>query len=247
VIEDLARRLEPAPRQPRAMRAASKPLIDNFPKRHRMTRTATALWLGVVAALTGLPALAKEPGWYAGGGVGVGNGQVKDGTINEFNASAGISPAWNAKDTMGGAAFKVFVGYSINQYLGFEGGYFDLGHRGWSTLDTTTGGTLKAKSETIGLNFDVVGSLPLGNWRLFARGGGYYGRSRLTFSSADGAPVPANPADEKTFNWKVGAGVGYEFASNVGFRAEWERYRVDVGNGDNYYVDSVTGSVLYRF
>jgi OOP family OmpA-OmpF porin len=197
-------------------------------------------------ALTALPALAKDTGWYAGGGIGMGRGAVKDGVINEFAASVGISPAANAKDTTH-SAFKIFVGYSINQYLGFEGGYFDLGNRGWSTLDANTGGTLKAKTGTIGVNFDVIGSLPLGNWRLFARGGGYYGRSNLTFSSDDGAPVPAERFQEKTFNWKVGAGVAYEFGSNVGFRAEWEHYRVDVGNGDNYYVDTVTGSVLYRF
>jgi hypothetical protein len=203
--------------------------------------------LSAVAALAAPPALAKDTGWYAGGGLGLGRGVVKDGTINGFAASAGINPAANMKDTTH-SAFKIFVGYSINQYLGFEGGYFDLGHRGWSTLDANSGATLKAKSDTIGLNFDVIGSLPLGNWRLFARGGGYYGRSKLTFSSEDGAPLPpATQYKEEKFNWKVGAGVGYEFASNVGFRAEWERYRVDVGNGDNYYVDTVTGSVLYRF
>jgi opacity protein-like surface antigen len=203
--------------------------------------------LSVAAALTAAPALAKDIGWYAGGGIGYGRGTVQDSTINDFAASVGINPAANAKDIMH-TAFKVFVGYSMNQYLGFEGGYFDLGSRGWSTLDANTGGTLAADSKTIGINLDVVGSLPLGNWRLFARGGGYYGRSKLTFSSDSGAPIPAtSPLEEKTFNWKVGAGVGYEFASNVAFRAEWERYRVDVGSGDNYYVDVVSGSLLYRF
>lgn len=211
-----------------------------------MIKPATVFLLSVTAALIAPPVLAKDSGWYAGGGVGMGRGSVKDSTINGFATSAGINPSANSKDTTH-AAFKIFVGYSINQYLGFEGGYFDLGHRGWSTLDATTGGTLKAKTDTIGVNFDVIGSLPLGNWRLFARGGGYYGRSKLTFSSPDGAPLPAGEFKEDAFNWKAGAGFAYEFASNVGFRAEWERYRVDVGNGDKYYVDTVMGSVLYRF
>lgn len=212
-----------------------------------MIKPATALLVTITAALSPLPALAKDSGWYAGGGLGFGNGVVKDSTMNDFATSVGINPAANGKDNTS-PAFKIFVGYSINQYLGFEGGYFDLGHRGWSTLDAATGSTLNGKTDTIGVNFDVVGSLPLGNWRLFARGGGYYGRSKLSFSSNDGAPVPStSPLEEKKFSWKVGAGVGYEFASNVGFRAEWERYRVDVGNGDKYYVDTVTGSVLYRF
>jgi opacity protein-like surface antigen len=211
-----------------------------------MTKFAAALLVTFALTMSAPSALAEKLGWFAGGSAGFGKGDVKDGTVSAFAAAAGISPASTTVDGTA-FAFKVFVGYSMSQYLGFEGGIFSLGSRGWKTIDATTGGALSAETETVGANLDVVGSLPLGNWRLFARGGGYYGNSKLSFESEAGAPIPATEPGKNRFNWKVGAGVGYEFASNVAFRAEWERYRVDVGNGDNIFVDVVSGSVLYRF
>jgi opacity protein-like surface antigen len=205
----------------------------------------TVLALAVTLAVAAPTAVAKGTGWYVGASAGVGNGSIKDDTINQIAASAGISPAGVTKDKSS-AAFKVFVGYSMNEYLGLEGGLFQLGSRNAQILDANTGGVLEATTRTWGANLDVVATLPLGGWRFFARGGGYYGRSGLTFASDTGAPTPAS-VDKYRFNWKAGAGVGYDFASNVGFRAEWERYRVDIGTGDQMYVDTFTGSVLYRF
>jgi opacity protein-like surface antigen len=137
----------------------------------------------------------------------------------------------------------------MTAYLGFEGGLFDLGSRSFRVSDMNTGGSLFGESKTYGANLDIVGTLPLGNWRLIGRAGGYYGRSMLSLESENGAPTPPTTSYRNTrFNWKVGAGVGYDFASNVGFRVEWERYRVDLGtNQDSTYVDTFSGSVLYRF
>jgi OOP family OmpA-OmpF porin len=69
----------------------------------------------------------------------------------------------------------------------------------------------------------------------------------MDFTSDGVAPAPATNYENTKFGWKAGAGIGYEFESNVGFRAEWERYRVDDARGEKYFVDVYSASVLYRF
>jgi opacity protein-like surface antigen len=214
-----------------------------------MIKFASALPLAAALAMSiPAPAAHAKDGWYGGLSVGMGRGKFKEDFIADAAEFAGVNPGAVTQDK-DSWVFKAFVGYSMTEYLGFEGGLFSLGSRSFRVQDTNTGGSLLGESKTYGANLDLVGTLPLGNWRLIGRVGGYYGRSMLSFESDDGAPYPPTTSFRKTrFNWKAGAGVGYEFASNVGLRVEWERYRVDVGTGeDRMYVDTITGSVLYRF
>jgi opacity protein-like surface antigen len=55
--------------------------------------------------------------------------------------------------------------------------------------------------------------------------------------------------DEAEWNvgWKAGVGVGYEFESGVGLRAEYNYYNVDTALGGKVNTQVISGTALYRF
>src|SRR6185503_8167539 len=69
--------------------------------------------------------------------------------------------------------FKVFGGWQFHRYLGVEAAFVDLGeakYEGTFNGLPVTGGKLKVN----GLNFAVVGRLPIGErFALFAKGGAF--------------------------------------------------------------------------
>jgi OOP family OmpA-OmpF porin len=83
---------------------------------------------------------------------------------------------------------------------------------------------------------DAVGKLPLGNnFSLLGRAGVFNGKLENTLLGS-----------ERGTSYKVGAGVQYDFAKNLGVRGEWERYRFDaLGTKSNTDLYSV--GVNYRF
>lgn len=122
---------------------------------------------------------------------------------------------------------KIYGGYSITPNFGVELGYAQLGKF------SSPAGELKAK----GTYLDAVGTMPLGNdFSLLGRVGVFGGRAENSFTGS---------TDTGT-NLKVGAGVQYDFAKNLGVRGEWERYRFET-SGTKANTDMYSIGLNYKF
>lgn len=121
---------------------------------------------------------------------------------------------------------KLYGGYSINPYLGVEGGWVDLGKfKG-------PAGNLRGS----GLFVDGVGTLPLGNnVSVLGRLGVFNGR--LDDSATD---------HDRGTSVKLGAGLEYAIDKNLAVRGEWERYHFDALNSAPN-VDLYSVGLRYRF
>jgi OmpA family protein len=85
--------------------------------------------------------------------------------------------------------FKAFGRYEINRYFALESGYFDLGKFGFMA-DTLPAGSLRGDINIKGVNFDAVGSVPIGDkFSLFARVGVNYADSKDSFSGTGAVAV----------------------------------------------------------
>jgi OOP family OmpA-OmpF porin len=123
-------------------------------------------------------------------------------------------------------ALKLYGGYGITPNVAIETGYSRIG-KFKSSL-----GDLRAS----GLFVDAVGLLPLGNgFTAMGRAGLFNGKLDSSFAGSD-----------RGTSLKIGAGVQYDLASNVGVRGEWERYRFDALNTKTN-ADVYSVGVNYKF
>ncbi len=208
--------------------------------------------LFAVAALAVLSAgaLAAEPNaganWYLGAGAGQSNAKIEDGTFTSALNGTGARIATNSRDEKE-TSYKFFLGYQYNPYLAFEGGIFNLGSYTFAATTTPAATLNGAIKNTVGSNFDVLGTLPLGErFSLLARIGVQSSKTRDLFTS-NGLAL-TNPTPSKNLiSYKAGVGAGFDFTRNVGMRADWERYRVGDGFGGKMNADLYTLNLLYKF
>jgi predicted porin len=126
----------------------------------------------------------------------------------------------------------VQAGGNFNQMFGIELGYTDFGNM------RAFGGDTEAKATNISLTAGV----PIGQFALFAKGGGAYGRTDVSASSA------THVATGKKSGWGTTWGVGatYAFTPNLQGRVDWDRYKLDFVGGE-HDVDLVSAGVQLRF
>ena len=123
---------------------------------------------------------------------------------------------------------KVYGGYQFSPNFGLELGHAKLGSFGSAAGDVKGSGTF----------LDAVGTVPLGgNFSLLGRVGAFNGKLEDSFAG-DTA---------KGTNVKFGAGVQYDFSSNLGLRGEWERYRFDAIDGGKANTDMYSVGLNYKF
>lgn len=137
-------------------------------------------------------------------------------------------------------AFKLYGGYQINANFAAELGYADLGK---ATI-SGPGGTDKLGATAWDLTALLRAPIGGSGFSVFGRLGGYAGDVKLS-----GVDNGKKSSTGLTF----GFGGEYDFARNLGVRAEWQRYskmkaRNDAtGAEDDGDVDALTLGVLYRF
>jgi opacity protein-like surface antigen len=227
-----------------SLRGANTEQLVNAMENTRMKRLAVMLGTAILLLAGVAPvALAAESGWYTGAGLGASRGELKDGVVDQLNSVS--NSITRDRDSL---MWKVFLGYNFTSFVALEASAFNLGEFSMSG-DIPGVGMSSARTEFWGGSVDALALLPLGNWRLFGRAGVVYGKTDVHANFGSG--LPAN-SEEWNVGYKVGAGVGYEFASGVAFRAEWEHYRIDNvleddPTGVDLDVDVVSASVLYRF
>jgi OmpA-OmpF porin, OOP family len=207
----------------------------------RLTAALAAL------ALTQSPtAFADDAGWYAGFNAGQSRAKIDDARIANGLLLDGFTTT-SIGDDNHHFGFKAFGGYEFNRYFALESGYFDLGRFGF-TADTLPAGSLRGDIKIKGVNFDAVGSVPIGEkFSLFARAGVNYADSKDSFSGT-GAVAVINPSPHKwAANYKFGFGAEYDFNRFVGMRLEGERYRVDDAVGNKGDVDLYSAGLVFKF
>jgi OOP family OmpA-OmpF porin len=195
-------------------------------------------------------ALAAEPGWYVGGNIGqtratIDNDRISSGLLGQ---SLTVGPIDDHNRDRGA---KLFGGYQLSPNFSVEGGYFDLGHFGFSTptfSEGTPNGTLNGDIRVRGINLDLVGALPISErFSAFGRIGVARSQANDTFSGT-GAVNVLNPRPHtRSNNLKVGLGLEYAFTPAFSLRTEIERYRVDDAVGNKGDIDLFSLGVVYRF
>lgn len=156
------------------------------------------------------------PGFYAGASIGEASIEVEDADFDSSDTS-----------------FKVFGGYSFNQYFAVELAWFDAGN------PDERFGSAVVDVELSGLNASAVGRIPVSDaFTLFGKAG---------FASYD-AEVSARVGNGTVFSEEgsdddVSFGVGAEFSfGQFGLRAEYEM--VDASDAE-FNLLSVGG--VFRF
>jgi len=151
-----------------------------------ITRTQKAVLAALLAA--GACGVAQAEGLYFGGSLGV----------PDYHSSInGIKGSGN------GIGGKLYGGYQLTPNLGFEGGFFDLGH-----VDNANGHV-----NTRGVFADAVGRIEvLPQISLFGTAGVAQGRFRTSFGN-DWSPA-----------LKLGVGAEYAISRTMALRLQYERY-----------------------
>jgi len=216
----------------------------------KFTKTVIALSVVGCAAINS-PTVAEaenDAGWYVGGSVGQSRAKINDAQITRNLLGAGITTNSITNDNRD-TAYKVFAGYQYNNYLSFEGGYFDLGKFGYTAVTAApNAGIMTGKLKLRGLNFDVVGNLPMTDkLSVLGRLGGTYAQTKDNFRATGNLTV-ANPNPQKTaWNYKIGTGLEYDVITALSLRVEAERYRINDALGNRGDIDLFSAGLVYRF
>ena len=214
------------------------------------TRMLGLICLAAFGLAAGTPALAqmkKDAGWYIGAGVGSTKTDIDNAGINASLIGIGFASAATASDERD-TGWKLFAGYQFNPNFAVELGYADLGRYSFSSTTVPAGalsGSVKIENNW---SADLLGILPVGSgFSLFARAGVLYSEAKGSAAGSGAVAVVQPSFKDDDVNYKLGLGVGYDFANNVGLRGEWERYRVPDGLGGHGDVDLFSVSLRFRF
>ena len=185
-----------------------------------------ALAVAAIAAATSAQAQDNESGFYAGAGVG-----TFDVEIDDFDDVDDTIDRYDSDDT----AWKVFGGWRMKPYLGFELAYVNLGSPDDEILPDTD-----LTIETDGFAPYVVGTLPIGDWfEVFAKAGYYWYDIEAQISTPIGSL--SEDDSDSTFTWSAGAGLN--IFERVNIRLEYEQF--DFDTSDDAQALWLTGA--YRF
>jgi len=154
----------------------------------------------IMIALIASSALAQ--GFYLGAGIGntFYSSEVQD-AVNQAQEISENSTAW-----------KIFAGYHLDKFIGFEGGYRSFGNISSDVSNVTY------ESKTAGWDIEALGLYQISIIDLFGKAG-------VMFSSTKESAGSENTDDTST-NFLWGLGVGAHFGP-VGARLEWESIAVD--------------------
>ena len=168
--------------------------------------------LGLISLCAGTAAHADNTGIYAGGSVGQAKTDFSDDTLDDL---------FDGKDT----AFKLFLGYRVLDWVGFEAEYVDLGEI--TQRGSTQPGVTRFRLEEAGFGaFGMLYWTPVPQVDLFAKAGFVVSQAHLR---ANGFFNTIDTTDNSTdLSWGVGAQVRFD---KLAVRAEYQRFEIDVADG----------------
>jgi OmpA-OmpF porin, OOP family len=185
---------------------------------------------GLIAIAAALPmqAVAQADSTYLG--VGAGKSRLKGGC----DAVGGAGVVCDDSDT----AFRFFGGYQFTRHVAAEVAYANLGSVRASS------GAGSASSKASALELSGIGLLPLGDFAVLGRFGGFQGETRN-----NGLVSGTKTVISLTY----GLGVQYHFTPRLGIRGEWQRFRSFKARNDatgaetDFNADMATLNLLWRF
>lgn len=191
--------------------------------------------LGLIAA----PTQASEPYPYIAGSIGTAKHSIGTVDFDYYDFSFG-----SKNDT----AYKFLIGIQANDYIAAEVQYTDLGkvsktHREYSLAGTVLDSE-KLKTDTYGIGFNVVGTLPIHDLTLFAKLGTH--RMNTSYKYTD-TWTGGGFVESGTYrNWTtlVGFGAAYAVTPHVELTLEYENY-YDIA--DEYDARLLSAGVRYNF
>ncbi len=197
----------------------------------------------LVAILAAPVVLAAEPGWYVGMGAG-------ESRIYQVDACSKVSrtldPGFSCTEKTRDTATRIFGGYEFDRYWSMEAGYVDLGKFTASASGTESGvpttGSISLKASAFSV--DVSGILPVNEeFGLSGRIGIVRWRTDES-TSLSALGLSTTQDQHKTgVSLHIGAGVKYDFTSEVRGRAELVRYPSTNGRSQ---IDTLLFSIAYR-
>lgn len=213
-------------------------------KHHTALRLLT---LSGAALMATSPALAQSDSYpYMGLSVGESRSRMDTQRIADQLSGTPFGASQVSTD-LRDTAFKAFGGYQFNKYFGLEAGYFDLGHFNFKA-DGTSAGLLDARFQVQGLNFDAVGSLPMGDkWTGSARIGAQAARTNANFISSGSATPIDSSASKREVNVKMGVGLQYAVNRSFFVRTEFEHFRVNDAMGSHAGVNMLSIGLVFPF
>jgi OOP family OmpA-OmpF porin len=172
---------------------------------------------GSAGSGAGGSAMAADIGFYGVASVGRSSIDVDSGSINAFGAqNVGPTVTSSSSNDVG---WKLQLGYQMTPTWALEGGYTSLGEADYITSNPTytARGTRKANL----INLDLVGRMQINpSFSFLGRIGGYYWRTEADLPFAAGL---SRVTDTGT-DFKIGAGLQYDFTRNFALRGEFERF-----------------------
>ena len=204
------------------------------------------LSLAILAVIASPFAMADSSGWYVGANIGQSRATIDNARITNGLLESGLATT-SMSDRDRNTGFKFFGGYQFNRYFALEGGYFDLGKFGFTSM-TLPSGSLNGNIRLRGLDFDVVGFLPITEkLSAFGRVGLIYAQARDNFTGTGAVNVLVPNPSQRATNYKFGVGLQYALTQSLGMRLEAERYRISDAVGNKGDIDLLSVGLIYRF
>ena len=175
-------------------------------------------------------------------GLGVGKTTLK--TNLDLGAPANLDFATKGQ----ASTVHVLLGYTVNKNLSFEGGLTSTGN----TKNNTSSGINTLKTETDFRSIELVakGTLPLGKFELFARGGAIFGDTSYEMfvtlpDELDPNRLNTNKITQNSQKTGliVGAGAGYNFGRGA-IRLQYDITQLDMKASDTSPLFTSDGGVI---
>jgi OOP family OmpA-OmpF porin len=180
-----------------------------------MRREKHEILAAIAAAALAMPALAlaQSTGGYFGASIGP--SKAKHWCGSNLPPGAALA-ACDAR----GKGWKMFAGYRINRFFGFEGSFIDFDK---SSLTATSGGaSTTVTARATALSAAAVGIIPLGDLEVFGKAGIAKVKAQSRDATLAGTTFKLGKNDNEAH---VGLGLNYRLTREWDVRAEFERIR----------------------
>lgn len=215
---------------------------------------AAALVLGL--ASTGAQAADWDVSGYIQGNLGQSRAE-KPRAVKDFQrevSAPGVRTSTDKTDT----AYKLIVGLQLNPYVALEAQYTDLGKFEYKASASNGAEYVRAKTDfdTAGYGANLVGTLPIDKFTLFAKTGLHNLKTKAKLravSTVVGESFDIRESKNVTkWTQSYGIGASYEFIDNLAVVVEAERYRNVAdkkwdGAKIKHNVDLFSAGIRYKF